>query len=439
MQLQKFLRSNHFLSLSGSFFSAFLGFIGFGILARYLTKDENGAYLLFLTSFTFLEMLRTGLLNTALIKHLSGVNDPHKHREIAGGTWRIALIFTAVVSGLSLLAGAFLHDRISSHGYQLFFRWFALTYLLTLPFHYAGWYLSAISAFGKLLIARLVNLLVYVGFLIWNALYSPTAESAVLSYLGANAVTSLVCVIAGWCAVKSIGHSKKASRKELLGFGKFSMMTLVGSNLLRSSDTFIIEAMLGPQAVSIYTIPQKLVEVIEIPVRSIISSALPQLSAYQNEGKKVEFNRALEQFTGILTISILPLCAILFALAEPLVVLVGGEDYRDSSSILRILAIYTLFLPFDRFTGVTFDVLNKPKINTLKVFVMLTVNIVGDIVALKLTNDVWWVAIVSIATFLSGVIFGVGFLQRFMPFSMINAFRRGFTDFSLIINKIRKK
>lgn len=439
MPLKKLLRSNHFLSLAGSFFSAFLGFLGFGILARYLTKDENGAYLLFLTSFTFLEMLRTGLLNTALIKHLSGVKDPETHREIAGGTWRIAIIFTLIISLLSIIAGMLLQNKVSSEGYQLFFRWFAPTYILTLPFHYAGWYLSAISAFGKLLIARLINLGVYVGFLFWNALYSPTAESAVISYLSANAITSLVCVFAGWCAVKSIGHSKKSSRKELLGFGKFSMMTLVGSNLLRSSDTFIIEAMIGPQAVAVYTIPQKLVEVIEIPVRSIISSALPQLSAYQNEGKKVEFNRALEQFTGILSLSILPLCAILFALAEPLVVLVGGEGYRDSSSILRILAVYTLFLPFDRFTGVTFDVLNKPKINTLKVFVMLIVNVVGDIVAIKLTNDVWWVALVSIATFMSGVIFGVGFLQRFMPFSILSAFKRGVTDYGMIINKFRKK
>jgi O-antigen/teichoic acid export membrane protein len=245
-----------------------------------------------------------------------------------------------------------------------------------------------------------------------------------------------------WCALDTWNKSTAKKRKELLDFGKFSMMTLIGSNLLRSSDTFIIDAFLGSRAVAVYTIPQKLIDIIEIPIRSIVVSALPQLSSLQNEEKHEQFSKVLQQFTGILSLTILPLCLLLFLFAEPLVVLIGGEAYRDSAIILRILAIYTVFLPFDRFTGITFDVLGRPMINTLKVFVMLLVNVGGDIFAIKTAgvgHEVTGVALISIATFFSGVVFGVLFLKRLISFSVLGTLKRGFTDYRIMIQMIRSK
>lgn len=53
------------------------------------------------------------------------------------------------------------------------------------------------------------------------------------------------------------------------------MGTMVGANLLRSSDTFLIGAFLGGEAVAIFNIPLKLFELVEIPLRSFAATALP--------------------------------------------------------------------------------------------------------------------------------------------------------------------
>ena len=442
MKFSKILRNNHFLSILGSLTSAILGFAGFGIISRALTKEENGYFFVFLTLFTFLEMLRTGLLNTGLIKKLAGLKETDRRNALMGAAWYISFWFTLIFAGLSTLFYFFTDIHAERLGYHYFFKWFGLTYLLTLPWHYAGWLLTANSEFYKLFILRIVNLGSYLIMVYICYVWHPTAEGMIISFLVSNAFTSLVCIVMKWCALDTWNKSTAKKRKELLDFGKFSMMTLIGSNLLRSSDTFIIDAFLGSRAVAVYTIPQKLIDIIEIPIRSIVVSALPQLSSLQNEEKHEQFSKVLQQFTGILSLTILPLCLLLFLFAEPLVVLIGGEAYRDSAIILRILAIYTVFLPFDRFTGITFDVLGRPMINTLKVFVMLLVNVGGDIFAIKTAgvgHEVTGVALISIATFFSGVVFGVLFLKRLISFSVLGTLKRGFTDYRIMIQMIRSK
>ena len=49
-------------------------------------------------------------------------------------------------------------------------------------------------------------------------------------------------------------------------FGKYSTASLIGSNLLRSSDTFILSLspIFGATGIAIYSIPMKFVELIEI-------------------------------------------------------------------------------------------------------------------------------------------------------------------------------
>ena len=192
----------------------------------------------------------------------------------------------------------------------------------------------------------------------------------------------------------------------LSAFGKYSMLTMVTAGLLRSSDQFIIAIWLGPAAVAIYGIPQKLIEAIEIPVRSFASVAVPHATGLWQHQKTNELKAYFYNQCGLLTAIILPLLLLFFIFPSAIVNLIGGGKYHESSFLLQIFCIYAALIPIDRYCGVLLDAGNRPKKNTLKVIFMLITNILFDLLALWLGLGLYGVAAASTLTFLMGIVIG---------------------------------
>jgi O-antigen/teichoic acid export membrane protein len=213
----------------------------------------------------------------------------------------------------------------------------------------------------------------------------------------------------------------------------------MGSNLLRSSDTLIIGFMMSAKDLASYSIPLKLIEVIEILLRSFAASAMPVLSKFKSVEQKAELRSAFYRYTGLLSLLILPIIAASILFADSLVVLLGGEQYAESAYILRILAVYAAFLPLDRFSGITLDIIGKPYLNFLKVILMLIVNVTGDIIAITYFGNIGSIAAVSILTFLTGVIFGNYFLKKYLNHSIKETLKTGFTTMKHILQPLLER
>ena len=119
--------------------------------------------------------------------------------------------------------------------------------------------------------------------------------------------------------------------------------------------------------------------------------------------------------------------------------MLGGAQYAESAIVLRILAVYTAFLPLDRFSGVTLDIIGKPKFNFIKVLLMLLVNVVGDIIAIHYIGNIWAVAGVSILTFFTGVVFGNFILKKYLQHTVGETLRTGVRQAINIFNPVISK
>jgi O-antigen/teichoic acid export membrane protein len=223
---------------------------------------------------------------------------------------------------------------------------------------------------------------------------------------------------AGWSMIRTVQFATREMMRELFNFGKFSMGTLMGSNLLRSSDTLLIGFLMTTRDVAVYAIPLKLIEVIEILLRSFVASAMPVMSKFAAPEHKNELRAMFYKYAGILTIVVLPIVVGTFIFADTMVTILGGAQYAESAVILRILAVYAAFLPLDRFSGITLDIIGKPYLNFVKVLLMVFVNVIGDLLAIHYIGNIWGVAAVSILTFLTGVMFGNYFLKRYLHHSI---------------------
>ncbi len=420
-------REKNISSLFTNLLVAAIGLFSFMLLTRMFSKEQFGDWVLYITLATFVDLLRFGLTKTSLVRFLSGA-EPDQQPGLLGSGFRINLWLMLGVAILCV-AGRFLVRSLGielSYGYLLFLTWYPLLGAANLGWNNATALLQAEQNFERMMLVRLSNIGAFFVFLVANFWLGLSFIEVVYVHLVLNALSSLWCAVKGWDGLRYIGKAHRETEKKLLSFGKFSMGTLVGSSLLKSADTFIIglSPVLGSAGVAMYAIPLKLADLMGIPLRSFTMTAYPRMSRKCIEGDLEGARKIFYQYSGVITFLFLPVAALSFWFAEDLVLLLGGDEYRDSlpllSTVFRIFTVYSLLLPIDRFTGVLLDSANRPRLNLYKVIFMATANIVVDLVAVFYFQSLIAVAIGTVLFTLLGLFLGFYYLRKVVPIRSAN-------------------
>jgi O-antigen/teichoic acid export membrane protein len=441
-KILKIVREKNFLSLSTSLMVAALGLISFMILTRSLEKALFGDWVLYVTIATFFDMLRFGLTSNSLVRFASGGNI-EKNKSYMGASYKIGLWLVVAMALLcySILMLVKTLDINTNNGYLLFLQWYPILALLNLSWNNSVSLFQAEQRFKHIFYIRLFNIGSFVLFLLVNYLWLHWGLfEIVIAHLISNLLPSLLVFIKRWDGFLHIKKANKETTREIINFGRYSMGTLIGSSLLRSADTIIIglSPMLGSVGIAQYAIPLKLTDLMGIPLRSFSITAYPKMSKKSHEGDVVGLKRIFYGYSSVVTILFIPVAILCFILAEPLVLFLGGSEYKESlpmmATVFRIFAIYSILLPLDRFTGVALDSINKPRFNFNKVMIMAGANIVGDFIAVFAFQSIEAVAIVTVLFTLIGIVLGYYYLSREVTLSLKGLVSEGFAFFRNIKN-----
>ena len=444
--LKKITREANFLSLTGNVAIAFFGFAGFALMARTFPVDVFGQWVLYISSGTFIEMFRFGITNTAIIRYLSGAE--HEDRlKYVGSNGLIGLVATIFITLILVICHLVFPVPIKHAGYELFFTWYPLLAFVNLPFNTALVIMQADLKFGKML---LVKSLISGGFffvLLVNYLFfKMTLVQLIWAQLLITLITSALCMMKGWDGLRHIRKATRQTNKTLLDFGKYTTFTLIGTNLLRSADTLIISlSPLGTAAVALYSIPMKLTEIQQIPLRSFVATAFPKMSRASIQGRIEEVKSVFYTYSGAMTYLFILISLLTFVFAGFFVLLLGGRQYMgidpvlgvNTVTIVRIFSLYGLLLPIDRMTGIGLDSINKPAMNFIKVLIMVLANVIGDCVAVFIFKSLPMVAVASIVFTAIGVWVGYRFLDRELHLQQRIVFTEGIRFYKEIYSKLK--
>lgn len=408
--LNKLLNNHKFLSLLGTGGNSLLALVIFGLLARSVSPEVFGSWVFFMTTFTLFDMVRSGLLSSALIREASGA-EPNHAALVSGSVFRLGVLVSVLFGLLCALAYGVFGSYWTDPGFALLGYGGGILALVSLPHNLSTWLLNAHQTYSRLLFVRVgVQLPLLVG-IVWVYSSGGGLVEIFWAYFFANVVASIWVTLRQWSEPKNwLKYSKEIARK-VLGFGKYSMGTLLGTSLLRSSDTYLLMSFLGPLPVGLYNVPERLMTLVDIPIRAFITTDFPKLVQREKQGDAQGFNDLLHTAAGLLTWLILPVVLVTLVAAEWLVVLLAGDQYLEAASLLRIFAVYSLLIPLDRYTGIALDALNVPRANFYKVFGMVGVNVLGDVIVLLAGGGAEEVAWVSLATFFSGILLGTWYLS----------------------------
>jgi O-antigen/teichoic acid export membrane protein len=442
----KILREANFLSLAGNLTFAFFGFAGFAFLARSFPLDVFGQWVLYISSGTFIEMFRFGITNTAIVRYLSGV-DKDERLNFIGSNGLIGLVATTGIAIILWTCHLAFGESIKHAGYELFFTWYPVLAFFNLPFNTALVVMQADQKFSKILWIKSVNSGGFFLVLLSNYLFFNLSLMQLIWFqLGINLLTSAICVLNGWDGLRHIRKATSITNKVLLNFGKYTTFTLIGTNLLRSADTLIISlSPLGTAAVALYSIPMKLTELQQIPLRSFAATAFPKLSKASIQGKIKEVRSLFYSYAGAMTYLFIFISLITFVFADFFVMILGGSQYlvsdpvtgANATTIVRIFSVYGLLLPLDRMTGLGLDSINKPGRNLLKVICMVVANVIGDLIAVFVFKSLAAIAVASILFTMLGVWLGYIFLDKELQLDHRSVFTAGIEFYKSIYIKFR--
>lgn len=360
------------------------GFGSFYFLIRHLTKEEFGAWALFLTITTIIEMSRNGLIQNGLIKMLASY-EPDKSNKIITASWLINAFYSALIYFLLVIFSVPLSEVFGVAAISQMFVYYGITILFLVPFSQFNYLQQSKSSFSGIFWSTILRQGSF--FLIVIYLYFTKLEISLEGLVMIQSFcTFLGLVCAFICARKYLQSRLEwdwTLTKKVFQFGKYVMGTNICSLLYKSMDQLSVGYFLTPGLVALYNSAVRMSNLIEYPSTAIAEVIYPQ-SAFRTskEGDHIAKN-LYEKSVGLTLALTFPVVFVTILLADYIILFIAGPAYAEAANILRITMLFGIFTSFTRQFGTVMDSSGRPQQNFRLLLVCLIINIISNYFFIK--------------------------------------------------------
>jgi len=358
------------------------GFGGFYLLVRSLPQTQFGAWALFLTLTTIIEMSRNGLIQNALIKFLHA-NPEDQHHHVVTAAWILNLTYSAIIMAVLLLLSNPLAELFEVSEFSEMFIWYSATLLALVPFSQFNYIQQAKFSFGGIFWSTLVRQGCF--FLTILTYHFADVQLSMKELV----VYQLLCTLAGlivafFCAKKHLIYTWSFSKQmvaRIFQFGKYVMGTNMLSLVYKGTDQILIGYYLNTASVALYNSAIRISNLIEYPATSVAEVVYPKTTQMYEKDKDEASRYFYEKGVGLTMTVTLPIVIFSILFADWIIAIIAGSEYAQAANILRLTILFGLFTPFSRQFGTAMDSSGRPHINflilCLSVFVNVACNVVG--------------------------------------------------------------
>ena len=394
------------------------------LLLRMLSREDFAAWGIFLLATYFIEMGRSGLIQNGLVRHLSlsrGKGDVYA----AVSTASLALNF-----GFSLASNVLL--------------WFSTAWL-------AGtWQVPQIEKVLPLYCATNIVMTLFSHFncvqqanfefrgIFWStffyrgALFAWIAGCFLLNFplelrhlaLALLAGTVLGALASGLFARPYLSVSRSIDFqwiKKLGSYGKYVLGTNLSTMLYKNVDKLALGHLIGPAAFALYDAAGKVTQMVEAPSFSIAQVVFPQGAVRMERDGPDGVKRLYEKSVAATLAIILPVIALIFFFAGPVIRIFAGDQYAESAGLLRLTAFFGLFLPFAVQFGTLLDATGRPAVNFVMTLFTALLNLILSY-GFVLYFGLFGAAFATLATYVISFAIMQVYLYNKFKISVLNVF-----------------
>ncbi|MFY0686983.1 MAG: oligosaccharide flippase family protein [Cyclobacteriaceae bacterium] len=390
---------DNFRSLLGNLVASTLGIISFVLVAKKTEVAVFGAFALFMSVAGIFDLLKTGLIRQGLVREISTTSSQETHKKV----FKNSLLLNHLILMIFVLPLPFGWAYEGSNNAILVLRWYPLLAASQSMHHIGSWISHAKQDFFRMNLFRIVaNSIITLCLLITDSL---AFENLMAIIISGNLIASLLAI----STMKELRHTPTyfpILSNHLLQFGKKNVLTLLGGNLLKNTDIIILGLYFSNHEVAQFAVPLKLLEMVDIPLRSFVSTAYPKLSRSFTNGSITDYKLIISDCFKKSYLIALPIAVACMIAPNLIFTAVSGKLITtDSIFIMRLISIAMILQPLDKLIGVSLDAQNKPGKNAYKVWIMVGINIIGDLIVVFYALPYSYMVIVTIINQLGGLYF----------------------------------
>ncbi len=364
------------LSMLQNFSGVFFGFASFFVLVRSISKTDYGAWVLFMATVTIIEAIRSGLVQTALIRYVAA-NEPEEHPSIVTAAAMLTGFVTLLCVAANLLFSGRLAAIWDSPQLANLFLVYNIGFVLSGFLNLFNWVEQANLNFRGTFTTGLVRQIIFFCYVVGTYLLDYPVQLIELVWV--QVLSLVVSTGMGYVLVRGkLRFSLVRTREwigKLFGFGKYAFGTIVGSMLSGTLDQMMLGALLSPAASGAFNIAVRITNLIDIPTNAMAVIVFPQSAKRMAEEGKPAMKYLFERSVGITLAIVLPMVLFLLFFADWTIEFIAGERYNDSIPLLKITLLYSLLIPFGRQFGTILDSIGKTKVTFSVVMLMMVINL----------------------------------------------------------------
>lgn len=196
-------------------------------------------------------------------------------------------------------------------------------------------------AISKLASSNLISYLIGGGLAIYTASNGWGVWSLVILQLGYSSILALILWFAtGW--MPSVVFSKKSLR-ELFGFGGYLLAAGLLQEICKNMQGIIIGKRFSATTMGLYSQASKLDRIASYTLPNILVQVMyPVYASVQDDDERLV--KMLGSNTRLISFVIFPLMALLILIAEPLIIGLWGDVWKDCAPYFQVLCVGGLFI-----------------------------------------------------------------------------------------------
>jgi O-antigen/teichoic acid export membrane protein len=339
MKLSAQVAYNTIVQIIGKTISTVLGLIAIAIMARYLREAGFGQYTTIITFLSFFGIMADFGLTLITSQMIS---QPRADQaELINNLFSLRLISAVIFLGLAPLTVVFFpYEPIVKIGVaitSLSFFFIALNQILV-GFFQKNLTMTVVA--GAEVISRVI--------LLGGVIITAWLDLGLLNILIATVISSAVSFIMHfWFARRFIRIKWRVNLKVWREIIKKSWpmgLTIVFNLIYLRADILILSLLKSQEEVGIYGATYKIIDVLTTLPFIFAGLILPILSSVWARRDGGQFNRVLQRSLDAMFMLAIPLIVGAELVAEPLMVLVAGENFAAAGGILKILILAIGFI-----------------------------------------------------------------------------------------------
>lgn len=427
------LRSGSFTFLNKVFVTLF-AFINFYILIRELSKEDFGAWVLFMSIASLMELIKHGFVRNPLIRYLA-MSPVDQSGRIQTASFVLNVVVGVLEVMVLFICSRYLGVFWDAPQLETLFLIYMLSTLFLVPINHFDVVQQARMQFKGTFISNFTR---HFGLFLFITIAFAADFEIRLDYL---AYAQMIAIfISGFAAYYfARPYLSFSSRidwswfKELRSYGFYTFGTNVSSMINKSIDQWMLGKLISPAAVTVFNPAIRISNLVEVPTDTLTSIMFPKLSERIAQSGPASARYLYEKAVGTITAFMIPVVVFFIIFAEPIIRFIAGPGFGQTVPILQLTMLYGLMIPLNRFMGITLDAIGKAKTNFLFVLRNAGINIVSNYFFISYFGVIG-AAYGTLSTYVLVTIINQIYLHRFLQVRVSNMVRHVFEAYQKVFS-----